>query len=104
MKIPLMAALYFVAASVTLQVSQIASAQSSEDSAAVASAAAAFPTPDAVVNILANKLALTDEQKNTIAPIIADRQTQMKALLTDSSSRPLQRRRQMRQLMSDSDA
>jgi Spy/CpxP family protein refolding chaperone len=61
------------------------------------------PSPEQVVNVLANKLALSDAQKNAITPIIADRQQKMKDLMSDSSP-GRQRGRQMRQIMSDSDA
>ncbi len=63
-----------------------------------------FPSPDHVVETLANKLSLSDDQKKAILPIIADRQQKMKALMSDTSSSRMQRGQQARQIMSDSDA
>jgi len=64
---------------------------------------AAFPSPDEVVDILANKLSLSDDQKSKITPIIADRQQKLKAILADTSSRPMQQRRKAKQVLTDSD-
>ena len=53
--------------------------------------------------MLDSKLALSDDQKNKITPIIADRQEKMRALRSDTSLRPMQRRRKAKEIMSDSD-
>jgi Spy/CpxP family protein refolding chaperone len=50
-----------------------------------------------------SKLNLTDDQKAKITPIIADRQTQMRALIADTSGRRLQKARKAKSIMSDSD-
>jgi periplasmic protein CpxP/Spy len=63
-----------------------------------------LPSPDHVVEMLANKLSLSDDQKKAILPIIADRQQKMKALMSDTSTSRMQRGQQARQIMSDSDA
>jgi hypothetical protein len=63
----------------------------------------AFPSPEEVVGILADKLSLSDDQKSKIAPIIADRQQKLKAILADTSSRPMQQRRKAKEVLSDSD-
>ena len=60
-------------------------------------------TPEKVVSMLDSKLALSDDQKNKITPIIADRQQRMRALHSDTSQRPMQRRRKAKEIMSDSD-
>jgi protein CpxP len=62
-----------------------------------------FPSPDEVVKILDSKLSLSDDQKSKITPIIVDRQQKMKAILADTSSRPMQQRRKAKQILSDSD-
>jgi Spy/CpxP family protein refolding chaperone len=67
------------------------------------SAAPKFPSPPQVVQYLADKLALTDEQKNAIAPIIAGRQQKVQAALAENNAGTMQRRREMRGIFSDSD-
>jgi Spy/CpxP family protein refolding chaperone len=62
------------------------------------------PSPDQVVSMLASKLSLSDDQKNAITPIIADRQQKLKALMADASAPRRQRGQQARQIMSDSNA
>ncbi|HEY2675404.1 MAG TPA: hypothetical protein VGI65_00445 [Steroidobacteraceae bacterium] len=54
--------------------------------------------------MLASKLSLSDDQKNAITPIIADRQQKLKALMADASAPRRQRGQQARQIMSDSNA
>ncbi len=49
------------------------------------------------------KLNLSEDQKGKITPIIADRQTQMKALMADSSGRRMQKAKKAKSIMSDSD-
>lgn len=66
---------------------------------------AAAETPNGAITMamLASKLSLTDDQKSQIAPIIADRRTQMKALRNDASLGRFQRRREAKQIMEESD-
>ncbi len=61
------------------------------------------PGPDQVVNILAGKLSLTDDQKAQITPIIAERQQKMRALQSDTSERPRRKARKMKGILTDSD-
>lgn len=67
------------------------------------SALADLPSPADVADMMAQKLALTDDQKNQIEPILADRRAKMAALFNDSSLRRYQRMRQAKQIMDDSD-
>jgi Spy/CpxP family protein refolding chaperone len=62
-----------------------------------------WPTPEEAVTRMSSKLNLTDDQKSKITPIIADRQTQMRALMADSSGRRLQKARKAKSIMSGSD-
>jgi len=62
-----------------------------------------WPTPEESVNRMSNKLNLSDDQKAKITPIIADRQTQMRELMDDTSSRRLQKAQKAKSIMSDSD-
>jgi Spy/CpxP family protein refolding chaperone len=62
-----------------------------------------WPTPEETVTRMSSKLNLTDDQKAKITPIIADRQTQMRALMADTSGRRLQKARKAKSIMSDSD-
>ena len=62
-----------------------------------------WPTPEEAVARMSNKLNLSEDQKARITPIIADRQTQMRALMADSSGRRLQKARKAKSIMSDSD-
>jgi len=59
--------------------------------------------PDEVVDMLAAKLNLTEDQKAQIKPIIADRQQKLRALREDTSSRRMQRMRQAKKILEDSD-
>jgi hypothetical protein len=59
--------------------------------------------PNDVVDILAEKLALTDDQKTQIAPIIADRQTQLASLRKNTSLRRLPRAREAKRIIDESD-
>ncbi len=63
-----------------------------------------LPAPDRVMKMMTAKLGLTDDQQAKIAPIIADRQQQVKALMADTSSRPFQRQRKAKQIRETSDA
>jgi hypothetical protein len=64
----------------------------------------AFPTPEAVVEMLGSKLSLSQDQASIIAPIIADRQQRIKAILADSGSGAMERRRKAKEVFSESDA
>jgi phosphotransferase system IIB component len=52
---------------------------------------------------MSGKLNLTDDQKTKITPIVAARQTQMRALMADTSGRRMQKARKAKSIMSDSD-
>jgi hypothetical protein len=90
---------------------QIASGQqtspSSSDqsipSTSVPTTTGGWPSPDEAVARLSSKLNLSDDQKSKITPIIANRQAQMQALMSDSSGRRLQKARKAKSIMSDSD-
>jgi protein CpxP len=56
-----------------------------------------------VVDILAKKLSLTDEQKAKILPIIADRRQKIQEVRNDSTLRPRQRMGQVKGILADSD-
>jgi len=60
-------------------------------------------TPEQVVNGLATKLNLSDDQKTQITPIIADRQQKLRELAADTSMRPFKKKREMKSVFSDSD-
>jgi len=62
-----------------------------------------WPTPEETVTRMSSKLNLSDDQKNQMIPIIANRQTQMKALMADTSGRRMQKARKAKSIMSDSD-
>jgi periplasmic protein CpxP/Spy len=56
-----------------------------------------------VVDMLAKKLSLTDDQKVKILPIIADRRQKIQDVRNDSTLRPRQRMRQVKGILADSD-
>jgi len=60
-------------------------------------------TPDQVVNALATKLNLTDDQKTQIKPIIEDRQQKLADLRSDTSMRRGQRARKAKSIFEESD-
>jgi len=62
-----------------------------------------WPTPEEAVGRMNTKLNLSDDQKAKITPIIADRQTQMRALMADNSGRRLQKARKAKSILSESD-
>jgi len=78
-------------------------AQAVPTAPAAPAAASAFPSPEEVVNRLQTKLSLTAEQTSALTPIIASRQERLKAVLSDSSARPLKRRRELRDIVAESD-
>jgi hypothetical protein len=63
-----------------------------------------LPTPEDVVTMLVTKLSLSDTQASTIAPIIADRQQKIKAILVDPAAGRMAQRRKAREVVADSDA
>jgi Spy/CpxP family protein refolding chaperone len=62
-----------------------------------------LPTPEEAVARMNAKLNLTDDQKNKITPIIADRQEKMRALMADTSGRKMRKARKAKSILSDSD-
>jgi periplasmic protein CpxP/Spy len=56
-----------------------------------------------VVDMLAKKLSLTDDQKAKILPIIVDRRQKVQEARNDSTLRPRQRMRQVKGILADSD-
>lgn len=61
------------------------------------------PSPEQVMQVLGNKLQLSDAQKASITPIIADRQQQLKDLQTDTSMRRHKKARKMKSILEESD-
>ena len=111
---PLLAALIVVVGTCSVPPSLYASepqtAAESETAAepeAAAGAASArpmgFPSPEEVVSRLQTKLSLTAEQVSAITPIIASRQEKLKAALADTGARRMKRRRELRDIVSESD-
>ena len=74
-----------------------------QDTSSQQAAGSAARTPDQVVDMLAAKLNLSDDQKTQIKPIIADRQQKIAALRGDSSMRPMKKKRQLKNIFEDSD-
>jgi hypothetical protein len=62
-----------------------------------------LPTPEEVVAMLDSKLSLTDDQKAQIAPLIADRQQQLRAAAANDSTRRFKKARKMKSIYEDSD-
>jgi Spy/CpxP family protein refolding chaperone len=59
-------------------------------------------TPDEELQHLSKSLKLTDDQKNQIKPILADRQQKMHDLRSDTSVSPEDRRSKMKSIMDES--
>jgi periplasmic protein CpxP/Spy len=59
--------------------------------------------PTNMIDVLSQKLALSDDQKNQIEPILTDRRAKLTALMQDTSMRRFQRMRQAKKIMEDSD-
>jgi Spy/CpxP family protein refolding chaperone len=78
-------------------------APATEQTPAAAPAAKTPPSPDRVVALMTAKLNLTPDQQAKITPIIADRQQQMQAIRTDTSSRPMQRMKKAKAVTEESD-
>jgi Spy/CpxP family protein refolding chaperone len=66
-------------------------------------AGAQLPDPDRVMQMMTAKLGLTADQQAKIAPVIADRQQQVRALMADTSSRPFQKQRKVKEIRESSD-
>lgn len=77
--------------------------QSAQDQSPAATTGRQPMDPDEVVDMLAAKLNLTEDQKAGIKPIIADRQQKLRDLREDTSSRPMQRMRKAKKIVEDSD-
>jgi Spy/CpxP family protein refolding chaperone len=63
-----------------------------------------FPSPDQVIQMLVNRLALSPDQADRIYPVIVERQQQIKALLADPNVGVLAARRRMQAIFVASDA
>ncbi|MDB6161306.1 MAG: hypothetical protein JWO04_5012 [Gammaproteobacteria bacterium] len=104
---PLLAALLAVVATCSVAPSLYATEPEAgtQPSAAAGAPAAgtAFPSPEEVVSRLQTKLSLTAEQTSALTPIIASPQERLKGVLSDSSARPLKRRRELRTIVAESD-
>jgi Spy/CpxP family protein refolding chaperone len=61
-------------------------------------------SPDQVVKMYDSKLSLTDEQKQKLRPIIANRQQQMLDLRSDSSVKGREKMKKMKSVMDSSDS
>jgi Spy/CpxP family protein refolding chaperone len=81
----------------------LSSAVAQDQSGSSAPAKMQPPSPDEVVDTLAAKLNLSDDQKTQIKPIIADRQQKLQTLRSDTSMRPMQKMRKMKGIFDDSD-
>lgn len=62
-----------------------------------------MPTPDEIVQRMSQQLNLTDQQKDQIKPIIADRQQKMQALREDTSMERPEKMQKMKAINQDSD-
>ncbi|HWA95358.1 MAG TPA: hypothetical protein VG844_12220 [Terracidiphilus sp.] len=59
--------------------------------------------PTNMIDVLTQKLALSDDQRNQIEPIITDRRAKLTALREDTSMHRFQRMRQAKKIVQDSD-
>jgi len=73
------------------------------DAGAAATAPMGFPSPQEMVKRLQTKLSLSAEQASALTPIIASRQEKLKAVLADTGTRRLKRRRELRGIVAESD-
>lgn len=74
-----------------------------QDAPSADSAVASMPSPDQVVEMMDQKMHLSDDQKNQLAPVIANRQQQLKALRADQSMRRFQKMRSAKKIVEDGD-
>jgi hypothetical protein len=104
---PMLAALLVVVATCSVTPTVYASESGAGTEPATAAEAAptatAFPPPAEVVSRLQTKLSLSAEQTRAITPIVASRQERLKAVLSDTGARPLKRRRELREIVTESD-
>ena len=89
--------------SLSAQQATAPSANQSIPSESVPESRGSWPSPEEAVARMSSKLNLSDDQKTKITPIIADRQSQMRALMADTSGERLQKARKVKSIMSDSD-
>jgi hypothetical protein len=68
-----------------------------------AAPATGLPSPQEVVSRLQAKLSLSAEQASALTPIIAGRQEKLRALMAQSGGRPMKKRREMREIVTESD-
>src|SRR5882757_563317 len=80
-----------------------AQAQSPDDPSATSATDTPGRSASDVVDILAKRLSLSDDQKAKILPIIADRRQKIQDVRNDSTLRPRQRMRQVKGILADSD-
>lgn len=74
-----------------------------QDAPTADNAVASMPSPDQVVAMMDQKMHLSDDQKNQLTPIIANRQQQLKALRADQSMRRFQKMRSAKKIVEDGD-
>jgi protein CpxP len=70
---------------------------------AVAQSGKPTRTPDQVLRMYDQKLSLTNEEKTSLRPIIAERQQKMEELRADTSMRPRERMKKLHAEMDNSD-
>jgi hypothetical protein len=83
--------------------STAAEPQTAAEAGPDAAPATGLPSPQEVVSRLQAKLSLSAEQASGLTPIIASRQEKLKALMAQSGGRPMKKRREMREIVSESD-
>ena len=103
-KFLLLVGLLILSASISQLMAAPQASSTSSTPATDSTAHKAPPTPDEVVAMMDSKLSLTADQKAKITPIIADRQSQMKALGADTSMNRMDKARKMKSIFDDSDA
>jgi hypothetical protein len=78
-------------------------AEPGTDAGAASSSPIAFPSPQEVVSRLQTRLSLSADQVSAITPIVATRQEKLKAALADTGARRMKRRRELRNIVTESD-
>jgi Spy/CpxP family protein refolding chaperone len=74
-----------------------------QDTAPTDSARPQVRTPDQILRMYDTRLTLTDEQKEQLRPIIADRQQKLQDLRADTSMRPRQKLKKLENITAASD-
>jgi Spy/CpxP family protein refolding chaperone len=74
-----------------------------QDTAPTDSARPQVRTPDQILRMYDTRLTLTDEQKEQLRPIIADRQQKLQDLRADTSMRPRQKLKKLEDITAASD-